>query len=48
MQIDWVRLYKYDADTTYPCSPLPSCQPAGDRPYQKNNAEDGLPATADW
>jgi beta-glucanase (GH16 family) len=48
MQIDWVRLYKSDADTIYPCSPLPSCQPAGDRPYQKNNAEDGLPAAAPW
>jgi beta-glucanase (GH16 family) len=48
MQIDWVRLYKSDADTVYPCSPLPSCQPAGDRPFQKNNAEDGLPEAAPW
>jgi beta-glucanase (GH16 family) len=48
MLIDWIRLYKADADTTYPCSPLPSCQPAADRDYQKNNAEDGLPAAAPW
>jgi beta-glucanase (GH16 family) len=48
MQIDWVRLYKSDGDPVYPCSPLPGCQPAGDRDYQKNNAEDGLPAAAPW
>jgi beta-glucanase (GH16 family) len=48
MQIDWVRLYKADVDAAYPCSPLPVCQPAEDRDYQKNNAEDGLPAAAPW
>jgi beta-glucanase (GH16 family) len=48
MLIDWVRLYKSDADTVYPCSPLPECQPAEDRDYQKNNAEDGLPSAAPW
>jgi beta-glucanase (GH16 family) len=48
MLIDWVRLYKSDADPVYPCSPLPICQPTGDRDYQKNNAEDGLPAAAPW
>jgi len=47
-QIDWVRFYKKDTDTTYPCSPLPTCQPAADRDYQKNNAEDGLPSAAPW
>jgi beta-glucanase (GH16 family) len=48
MLIDWVRLYKKDTDTTYPCSPLPACQTADDRDYQKNNAEDGLPVAAPW
>jgi hypothetical protein len=48
MLIDWVRLYKKDTDATYPCSPLPTCQPAEDRDYQKNNAEDGLTAAAPW
>jgi beta-glucanase (GH16 family) len=48
MLIDWVRLYKWDSDPIYPCSPLPDCQPAEDRDYQKNNAEDGLPAAAPW
>jgi hypothetical protein len=48
MQIDWVRLYKANVDPTYPCSPLPDCQPAEDRDDQKNNAEDGLPAAAPW
>jgi beta-glucanase (GH16 family) len=48
MLIDWVRLYKKDTDATYPCSPLPACQLAEDRDYQKNNAEDGLPAAAPW
>ena len=45
MEIDWVRLYKYDGDGSYPCSPTPSCLPAEDRDYAKNNAEDGIPAT---
>jgi beta-glucanase (GH16 family) len=48
MLIDWVRLYQKDTDTTYPCSPLPDCQPAEDRDWQKNNAEDGLPDAAPW
>ena len=48
MAIDWIRLYKANVDTTYPCSPLPECQPAEDRDFQKNNAEDGLPAAAPW
>ena len=48
MYIDWVRLYASDADPVYPCSPLPQCQPAGDRDYQKNNAEDGLPTASPW
>jgi beta-glucanase (GH16 family) len=48
MLIDWVRLYKKDTDTVYPCSPLPACQTADDKDYQKNNAEDGLPAAAPW
>jgi beta-glucanase (GH16 family) len=47
-EIDWVRLYKLDTDSTYPCSPLPACQPVEDKDYQKNNAEDGLPAAMPW
>jgi hypothetical protein len=27
---------------------LPDCQPAEDRDYQKNNAEDGPAAAAPW
>jgi beta-glucanase (GH16 family) len=48
MLIDWVRLYKQDTDAVYPCSPTPGCQLAVDKPYQKNNAEDGLPTAAPW
>jgi beta-glucanase (GH16 family) len=46
--VDWIRLYKSDADTTYPCSPTPTCLPMEDRDYAKNNAEDGLPSAAPW
>jgi beta-glucanase (GH16 family) len=45
VEIDWVRLYKYDQETVYPCSPSPSCLPNEDRDYAKNNAEDGIPTT---
>jgi beta-glucanase (GH16 family) len=46
--IDWIRLYKSDAETTYPCRPTPACLPVEDRDYSKNNAEDGVPAAAPW
>jgi endo-1,3-1,4-beta-glycanase ExoK len=47
-EVDWIRLYKYDAGDMYPCSPTPNCLPVEDRAYAKNNAEDGVPAAAPW
>jgi endo-1,3-1,4-beta-glycanase ExoK len=47
-EIDWIRFYKADQEPAYPCSPTPSCVPAEDRDYSKNNAEDGLPSAAPW
>jgi beta-glucanase (GH16 family) len=44
-EYEWVRFYQWDQETTYPCSPLPSCLPDADRDYSKNNPEDGIPAT---
>jgi beta-glucanase (GH16 family) len=42
-EYDWVRFYKWNNETTYPCSPTPSCLPAGDLDGSKNNFEDGVP-----
>jgi len=41
-EYDWFRFYKLDTDATYPCTPTPSCLPAGDLDLAKNNSEDGL------
>jgi beta-glucanase (GH16 family) len=47
-EIDWIRFYKADQEPVYPCSPTPSCLPADDKDYSKNNADDGLPSAAPW
>ncbi len=39
-EYDWFRFYKWDGDTTYPCSGPPACLPEGDRDRSKNNPED--------
>jgi len=41
--VDWIRFYKWDGETFYPCSPLPGCLPPADRDYSKNNPDDGIP-----
>jgi hypothetical protein len=40
---DYVRFYKSNAETTYPCSPTPSCVQAADIIESKNNPDDGVP-----
>jgi hypothetical protein len=34
---DYFRFYKWDQETTYPCSPTPSCLSAADTLYSQNN-----------
>jgi Glycosyl hydrolases family 16 len=34
---DWFRFYKLDTETTYPCSPTPSCLPDVDRTKSSQN-----------
>jgi hypothetical protein len=41
-QYDWFRFYKWDMETTYPCSPVPTCLPMTDLDGAKNNTEDGV------
>ena len=41
-EIDYVRFYRWDQDTTYPCTPVPGCLPVEDKDAAKNNAEDGV------
>lgn len=41
-EYDWFRFYKWDTETTYPCSPVPTCLPATDLDGAKNNTEDGV------
>ncbi len=45
VEVDWIRLYRFNEDQIYPCSPLPTCLPPADRDYSKNNADDGVPPT---
>jgi hypothetical protein len=42
-QYDWFRFYKWNQDTTYPCTATPGCLPAADLQLAKNNAADPLP-----
>lgn len=42
-EYDYFRFYRLDTETEYPCSPTPSCLPAGDLNLSKNNPEDGVP-----
>jgi beta-glucanase (GH16 family) len=41
-EYEWFRFYKWDQDTTYPCSNPPACLLAEDLDESKNNADDGL------
>jgi len=34
---DYFHFYKWNQETTYPCSPTPSCLPAADTAYSQNN-----------
>jgi hypothetical protein len=34
---DWVRFYKLDSETMYPCSPTPACLPAADKTKSSQN-----------
>jgi hypothetical protein len=40
---DYVRYYRSNLETTYPCSPTPSCVQAADIIESKNNPDDGVP-----
>jgi hypothetical protein len=37
LAVDYVRFYKWDKETTYPCSPTPGCLPAADLDFARNN-----------
>ncbi len=39
-EYDWLRFYRWDTETTYPCSPTPGCLPAVDTNLSGNNAEE--------
>ena len=39
-EYDWVRFYKWDQDTAYPCEPIPACLPADDKDLSANNPKD--------
>jgi beta-glucanase (GH16 family) len=41
-EYDYFRFYKWNNETTYPCSPTPGCLPAEDKDFSKNNPEDGI------
>jgi hypothetical protein len=34
---DYFRFYKWKMETTYPCSPIPSCLPSSDLDFSRNN-----------
>ncbi|HEX3777266.1 MAG TPA: family 16 glycosylhydrolase [Polyangiaceae bacterium] len=36
-EYEWFHFYKWDQETTYPCSPAPSCLPAADKANSQNN-----------
>ena len=36
-EYDYFRFYKSNSETTYPCSPTPSCLPTADTQYSQNN-----------
>lgn len=42
-EYDWFRFYRWNQDETYPCANTPSCLPADDLKYAKNNVSDPLP-----
>jgi hypothetical protein len=42
-EIDWVHFYRWDDDSTYPCSPAPGCLPATDTDFSRNNAAESAP-----
>jgi beta-glucanase (GH16 family) len=44
-EYDWVRFYKWDKDTAYPCDPIPACLPADDKDLSRNNPKEPLSAT---
>jgi endo-1,3-1,4-beta-glycanase ExoK len=39
-EYDWVRFYKWDQDTVYPCEPVPACLPADDKDLSGNNPKE--------
>jgi hypothetical protein len=39
-EYDWVRFYKWDQDTMYPCEPAPDCLPAADTDFSLNNPKE--------
>jgi beta-glucanase (GH16 family) len=39
-EYDWVRFYKWDQDTAYPCEPVPACLPADDTDFSLNNPKE--------
>jgi hypothetical protein len=41
-EYDYVRFYKWDSDTTYPCAPTPACISHVDNVNSKNNPDDGV------
>jgi beta-glucanase (GH16 family) len=45
-EYDWVRFYKWDQDTAYPCDPIPACLPADDKDLSGNNPKE-TPSTSD-
>ncbi len=36
-EYEYFHFYKWDQDTTYPCSNVPSCLPASDKAFSQNN-----------
>jgi beta-glucanase (GH16 family) len=36
-EYEYFRFYKWDQETTYPCSPTPSCLPMSDTAFSQNN-----------
>jgi beta-glucanase (GH16 family) len=39
-ELDYFRFYRWNQEATYPCSPQPSCLPATDTDFSKNNANE--------